>query len=143
MDCSFDSCNLSNAKLMGVSLRNTLFANSKLVGVNFSTIHSQMGLKFENCALDYAIFQDLKLESISFQKCSLKNSDFSSSFLRHSEFLESNLDSASFNNCNLENADFRGALNYHIDIHHTFIKGAVFSSPEVLALLSSFDIKIE
>ena len=44
---------------------------------------------------------------------------------------------------NLSSADFSGAQNYQIDANENTIKKAIFSLPEALSLLSTFDIKIQ
>jgi fluoroquinolone resistance protein len=143
IDCTFESCNLSNCILKGPSFRNVSFSKCKLVGVNFSTMSSQMSLSFEDCLMDYTVFQNLKIEGTAFHKCSLKMADFSMASLKNANFSGSNLEGAALSNCNLEKSDFRGAVNYHIDVNHCFVKGAKFSVPEVLALLSSFEVVIE
>jgi uncharacterized protein YjbI with pentapeptide repeats len=93
--------------------------------------------------MDYSVFQALKLESCSFINCSLKSADFSGSFLKNTSFSQSDLEGTVFNGCDLQKADLRQAVNYHIDVEHTLIKGAKFSIPQVLALLNSFEIEIE
>jgi uncharacterized protein YjbI with pentapeptide repeats len=143
IDCVFENCNLSNMVLTGPSFRSVQFKSCKLVGVNFSSISSQMDLEFIECHMDFTVFQDLKLEGTNFSNSSLKSADFSNATLKRAIFCGARLGEANFGGSNLEKADFRGAENYFIDIKHSFIKGAKFSTPEALRLLQSLEIELD
>ena len=57
--------------------------------------------------------------------------------------LSSAIGPAHFSACRLDRCDFREATNYLIDPSDNSIEEAQFCSPEVLGLLSSFNIGID
>ncbi|NCN95686.1 MAG: pentapeptide repeat-containing protein [Bdellovibrionales bacterium] len=142
LDCTFKNCNLSNVKLLNSSIRGSSFVDSKIVGVNFSNCLTVQLLSFSSSILNYSVFQDLDCVSFDFQACSLKEVDFSDSRLHEASFTECDLTLANFSGSDLRKADFRRAIGYQIDPVLTKIKGAKFSAPEVLGLLTSFEINI-
>ena len=54
-----------------------------------------------------------------------------------------NLLNATFDNTNLEGADLTQSTNYAIDPERNKIKGAKFSLPEIVGLLTKYGIQIE
>ncbi|HQF36992.1 MAG TPA: pentapeptide repeat-containing protein, partial [Candidatus Dojkabacteria bacterium] len=72
-----------------------------------------------------------------------KKCDFTGSTLKEASFRRSDLFEAVFQNTILEKADFRKAKNYCFEISNNRCKNAMFSYPEVLALLKPFKIVIE
>lgn len=68
-----------------------------------------------------------------FEECNLKDSSFEKSLLNTTQFT----------NRDLRGADFREATGYQIDINTNKLKGAKFSFPEVINLLSGLEINID
>ncbi len=68
--------------------------------------------------------------------------DFIEVDLEGASFKESILRGSIFEDSNLMKANFIDAQDYNINIERNRIKKAKFSSPEVISLLNSFDIKI-
>jgi fluoroquinolone resistance protein len=143
LECSFEKCNLSNTLLNQVTFRDVQFKDCKIVGVNWSSVNACADLKFSQTILDYCVFHGLNLGHCEFKDCSLKEVDFFESKLVKANFEKSNLREASFNACDLTDADFRQAIHYHIEPEFTKIKGAKFSLPEGISLLSGLGIIIE
>jgi uncharacterized protein YjbI with pentapeptide repeats len=83
------------------------------------------------------------MSKTKFHDSSVRETDFINVDLKEACFNASDLQGSKFHNANLEKADFRGAKNYFIDPTANKVKNAVFSNPEVLALLAPFGIKIE
>ncbi len=143
IECRFIKCNLSNIQIDGATFRDLSVTNSKLVGINFSNCNSLFQISFEECLLDYSLFQQVESSGASFEKCSLKDVVLSESDFSNSNFSGCNLRGANFNNSNLSGADFRGATEYDIDPLFSKVKKAKFSLPEALTLLSALEITVE
>ncbi|ELR71211.1 pentapeptide repeat protein [Fulvivirga imtechensis AK7] len=69
--------------------------------------------------------------------------DFAQAELSNAVFNDCDLLNATFESTNLEKADLRTASNYVLDPELNRIKGAKFSMPAVVGLLSKYDIKID
>lgn len=143
-ECTFENCDLTMAKLKNSGMRDLRFDHCKLLGLDFSVCNQfRFGARFSDCILDYSIFFKLKIPKTLFANCSLKEA----------EFAEADLSSALFDNCDLENAgfaftdlrkaDLRTSANYRIDPEQTRIRGARFSYPALLGLLTKYDISVE
>ena len=143
IECEFKNCNLSNVGVTGATFRDYNFSETKLVGVNWTTVNNFSDIQFESCILDYSVFQELNLTAIKAEKSSLKEVDFSGANLSKGSFVDSDFNGSNFNRANLEGSDFRRAINYLINPNESKIKKAKFSAPEVMNLLKSFEIKIE
>lgn len=143
IDCTFERCQLSSVKLDGAVLQAT-FSNSKIEGINFFTAkRSMLSLGFRSCLIRHSSFAELKLPKIKFSGCELQNVDFSDADLSGADFSNAIIKDCVFRNTNLSKADFRFASGYFIDPTQNKIRGAMFSSPDVLNLLAPFDIEIE
>lgn len=143
IDCIFDRCQLSSVKFDGAVIQ-ARFSNSKIEGINFFTAkRSLLSLGFDSCLIRHSSFAELKLPKVKFTRCELHNVDFSDADLSGADFSNATFKDCMFRNTNLSKADFRFASGYFIDPTQNKIRGARFSSPEVLSLLSPFDIEIE
>jgi len=148
VNCRFEGCDLSNAQLPNCRFTDVLFVESKLTGVDWTkcgeTNAARLPLSagFEGCVLDYASFSGLNLRNVRLVRCSAKGADFSEADLRSADFKGSDFAAATFLHTNLERADFTGARNYAIDLTANRVKGARFSLPEALTLLSPFGVVI-
>lgn len=85
----------------------------------------------------------MKLHRMEFNDCEMSEVDFGNADLTSSTFKNCNLSKAVFENTNLLKSDFRDAINYSIDPEQNKINQAKFSLPEVVGLLSKYDIIIE
>ncbi len=143
IDCTFERCQLSSVKIQGAVIQ-AAFKNSKIEGINFFTAKkSLLSVSFDSCLIRHSSFAELKLPKVKFIGCELHNVDFSDADLSSADFSNTTFVDCVFRNTNLSKADFRTASGYFIDPIQNKIKGARFSSPEVLSLLAGFDIVIE
>lgn len=143
IDCIFERCQLSSVKIQGAVIQ-AKFQHSKIEGINFFTAKkSLLSLSFDSCLIRHSSFAELKLPKVKFTRCELHNVDFADADLSGADFSDTTFDECVFRNTNLAKADFRTASNYYIDPTQNKIRGARFSSPEVLSLLAGFDIVIE
>lgn len=144
LNCSFVGCNLSNTKPNGCRLQDVHFDSCKMVGVDFTKFDAWIfSVSFSRCLLNLCNFSTLKLSGTSFKSCTLREVDFVEANLAKADFSDCDLRGALFNRTDLRNANFVGAKNYSINPMNNKIQRACFGIPEVLSLLSTFDIKIE
>ena len=143
LESYFENCNLSNISVTNTTLRDVKFKGCKIIGVNWSSIQAMSDVSFEDCILNFSVFQGLNLSGLAFKNCSIHEVDFSGSKLIKANFSSSSLTLSSFTDCSLEGADFREATNYFIDPKFTNVKKARFSMPEAMVLLKSFDIILD
>ena len=142
-DCTFIDCDLSMAIIRKTAFRKVHFDHCKLLGLRFDDCDTfVIAFTFDHCLLNFSSFSQLKLPNIL----------FSNSQLNEVEFLETDLTKASFNNCNLERtvferailkeADFSTSYNIVIDPDNNQLRGAKFSSLNVVGLLDKYGISI-
>lgn len=147
-NCAFIGCTFRNVKFEFCTMRNCTFTESNLIGVDWSDLQERGSIfptvsSLKNCVVKANIFvhsqlvaSDLSGSTIqytSFERCDLKKTDF-----RNVDFKRS-----AFENCDLRDADFREAHNYQIDTNSNKVRGAKFSYPDVVSLLSPLGIIIE
>jgi fluoroquinolone resistance protein len=143
IDCIFERCQLSSVKIQGAVIQ-AAFKHSKIEGVNFFTAKkSLLSVNFESCLIRHSSFAELKLPKIKFTGCELQNVDFSDADLTSADFSNTTFVDCVFRNTNLSKADFRYASGFFIDPTQNKLKGARFSSPDVLNLLAGLEIVIE
>jgi uncharacterized protein YjbI with pentapeptide repeats len=143
LDCEFETCSLSSANVEDAVLQ-AAFIDSKIEGINFFTAkHELMSLSFERCLIRYSSFAMLRLHKTKFVGCTFQFVDFADADLKESDFSHSTFDDCVFQNTNLAKADFRGARGYTINPTLNTIANARFSVPDVLGLLSSFQIRVD
>ena len=143
-NCLFENCNLANINLSNCKWQAITFKNSKISGLDMEPMSKMLlEFSFDKCALGYSNFQGLKIPNTPFLNCEIKECDFIGTDLSQSDFSGSNLFASNFNQCDLQKANFITALNYRFDLNSNKVKGAKFSSPEVLNFLEPFGIIIK
>jgi fluoroquinolone resistance protein len=143
-DCRFIDCNLSMAKVGLCGLRNVVFTNCKIVGVDFTNcLPFLFSVGFEKCSMDYCHFLRMKLKKTAFRECSIRDADFSESDLSGAFFDGCDLAHTIFSRTNLSNADLRTARNYSIDPEANILRKARFSLSGVAGLLERYEVVIE
>lgn len=144
IDCSFVSCNLSLCKVNHTAMRDVIFKDCKLLGIQFDTCHDfGLSFSFETCNLKHASFYKTKIKKTIFKNSQLEETDFSECDLSAAIFDHCNLAQAIFHHTNLEKADFSSSYNYSIDPEINRIKKAKFSIEGITGLLDKYDIIIE
>ncbi len=143
VDCIFEGCAISSVKIDG-TLMQVAFKESKLEGINFFTSkQTLMRVSFYKCVIRHCSFAQLKLRETKFSKCRMQNVDFAEADMTGSDFSGSTFEDCVFQHTILTKADFTDAQGYQIDPTRNIIRKAKFNLPDVLGLLSSFDIVIE
>ncbi|WP_299703787.1 pentapeptide repeat-containing protein [uncultured Pontibacter sp.] len=143
-DCEFVGCNLAMLKLLGSTLNNVTFKESKLTGINFSECEEFLfTVRFETCLMDYTSFLRRKMPKTHFIDSSLKNAVFEHANLTKARFDNTDLAGAAFERTILNEADLVTAFNYIIDPELNNIKKARFSQSGLAGLLTRYDIRVE
>ena len=144
LECTFTDCNFTNAKFGGTTFNEFSFEDCKLLGADFSVCNDFMlQLRFRESALDLASFVGLKLDNTHFDRCPLKEADFTEAILTGAHFEDCDLDRTTFDQTNLEKANLTTARNFQIDPEKNKLKGAKFSKENLGGLLGKYKIKIQ
>jgi fluoroquinolone resistance protein len=143
ISCTFEDCVFSAIKPTNSSLFDLTFANSKVIGVDFTLAKKVDAMTFNNSQINYSNFRFLILPKMKLTNCIAKETDFTEADLSDSDFNGTNFEGARFFKTNLTKTNFKNATNYYIDIHNNTIKKAVFSYPEAIHLLQCLDINVE
>lgn len=149
--CRFVDCKVAAPKLRGCQMFSCDFENCALSGVDWSALlderKREMGfLPFDSlngCSLRHCVFFGLDLKSFNFSRTDLSGSVFDGCRLEGASFQECRLGGASFAQNDLSGADFRGAEEYFFSLESNRVKGARFSLPEAVNLLSALGVVIE
>lgn len=120
------------------------FTDCKMIGIDFTKCAPMLfRVAFNKCVLNLCNFSTLRLTDTVFKGCTLREVDFVEANLTKSNFSDSDLKGAIFNKNDLRGANFIGTTGYLINPLNNKIQKAKFGIPEVISLLSVFDIKIE
>jgi len=146
-ECVFVECDLSLVKLPHSVFSSTRFEDSKIIGVNWTearwpTSRLLVPVRFEKCIINHSTFLGLDLKGVRFTECTAKDVDFREANLSKSDFSGTDLTGAQFGSTNLTGANLQSARNYRIVPAENTLKGARFSLPEAMSLLSGLDIEI-
>ncbi|MCQ8229099.1 pentapeptide repeat-containing protein [Pantoea trifolii] len=98
----------------GVEMRDVKLIDSDLTGLESESIYFNT-VYFEKCNLKSSNFQRSKLRNLTMLDCTLKNVNFSHSNLKGAIFKECRLMGAKFNNCNLQSAILSGSNLERVD----------------------------
>jgi fluoroquinolone resistance protein len=142
IDCEFTKCSFNNVSVKSTIFRSPKFNHSKMMGINWTEAGTFSSPMFNECLIDYSVFQKLNLKNGSFLNCKMAEVDFYEAQCVKVSFQGSMLYGTTFNGANLSEADFRGATEYSIRVLETNISKAKFSMPEAISLLDSLNITI-
>ena len=143
INCNFDGCMISAVIPTGSRFVEVSFANSKVIGLDWTKAQHIREIGFENCQINYSNFRLLKLPKIKMISCEARDTDFAETDLTEGNFSNTDFQRSVFSKTNLTKANFKGAKNYYIDARYNTIKKAHFSLPEALSLLNSLDVVID
>jgi len=119
------------------------FGKCKLMGVNFySCDQTLLDVEFDGCRMTACNFSGLSMKKSVFRSCEIKDSYFQDAFLQEADFSGSIFSNTLFHNSDLQKASFYKARGYSMDPRANKVQKAVFSVPDVLALVESFGIII-
>jgi fluoroquinolone resistance protein len=146
-DCIFKGCDLSLVTLQDCSFKNTRFAESQMVGMNWMDTNlankkAAFGkpVDFLQCALNHSILMGLNLKRIRLARCLAVDVSFEEADLTGADCTFTDFKDSRFLHTDLTEADFTGAVNYSIAANLNTLKKTRFSLPEAISLLYSLDI---
>jgi uncharacterized protein YjbI with pentapeptide repeats len=141
--CRFNGCNLAAARLLDCELRDAVFVDCKLSGVDWTAARRVERVSFENCVLDDAAFLGMKMHKTSFRGSRLRNAILAEADLSDADLSGCDLAGARFAGAKLLRADLRGAKGYSINPLETRVAGMRVSWPEGLALLAALGVDVQ
>lgn len=146
--CRFTRCNIVSLSATCTQVRYAEFDSCNLIGIHWNELLPAGRIKnpiskLSNSFLKYNSFIHMSLARFQFAGNHLEHSMFEECNLKDSSFEKSLLNTTQFTNRDLRGADFREATGYQIDINTNKLKGAKFSFPEVINLLSGLEINID
>jgi fluoroquinolone resistance protein len=143
VDCTFANSMLSAVKFVDCSFLETSFADSKVIGTDWTKAANLRALAFSKCDVTLSNFSFLKLPSFSLTDCMAKEASFLEADCANANMEGTDFESCTFLKTNLTGANFKRAFNYSIDFNYNVLKKAKFSMPEAASLLQGLDIVIE
>jgi fluoroquinolone resistance protein len=132
-NCTFEKCDMSLISLTGSRLLDVEFKETKILGVDWTVLKKPYRFSFNKCNLDNSSFYKMELNNLIITECSAREVDF----------IEANLSKVLLTYTDLYHARFNGAnnaINYSINPNHCKMKKTIFSLPEAISLLNSFDL---
>ena len=148
VDCEFKLCNLSSAQFKYTSFTDTVFDESKLIGINWTqakwpNINLSSPIKIYKSNISHSSFFELELREIIIEECKAHDVDFRGCDLSNGIFISTDFQSSLFMHTKLYAANFTDAINYSINPKENDIRKGKFSMPDVISLLHYFEIEIE
>lgn len=148
LNCTFDHCVVKNLHTEYSQVQEAEFTDCHLVGVHWGQLlpggrFADPIRKLQDCHLKYNTFTNINFRKFHFSGTEIFESMFAECQLVDSNFKDCKLERTEFFKCDMQKADFRDASGYKVDMMSCKVKGARFSLPDVLNLLSGFGIKID
>lgn len=148
VECEFKECNLSSTQFKYTSLTDTVFEESKLIGINWTqlkwpNINLTSPIKIYQSNISHSSFFELELREIIIEECKAHDVDFRGCDLSNGRFILTDFQNSLFLNSKLYAADFTDAINYSINPQENDIRKGKYSMPDAINLLHYFDIEIE
>lgn len=141
--CTFNNCDMSLMKLKRTNLKKIKLNSCKAIGINWSDAGNQFTIECIDSNISYATFAGKAIKKAMFKNCKAHEVDFSECSLVEANFSNTDLQDSRFVNCDLMAVDFSHATNYYIDVNLNKLKGAVFTMPEAMNLLSGLGIVVQ
>ena len=148
-DCNFEGCTARELTVKNCRMRSCNFKDCALIGISWDCFTDSYGdyeepfEKIEACTFKYNTFTKLNFTKMNFGKSIICESFFTDCLCKNADFSCCNLENTQFDECNLSGADFRNANGWVISLKRNTVKGASFSFPEVVNLLSDAGINWE
>ncbi|MCL9683655.1 pentapeptide repeat-containing protein [Legionella maioricensis] len=148
VDCEFKLCNLSSVQFKYTSFSDTVFDESKLIGINWTqakwpNINLTSPIKIYKSNISHSSFFELELREIIIEECKAHDVDFRGCDLSNGIFILTDFQNSLFMHSKLYAANFMEAINYNINPKENDIRKGKYSMPDVINLLHHFEIEIE
>lgn len=146
IDCHFEACDLTMARMNGASVRGSTFVDCRLLGVDVGTWRNDgLGIDatFRTCDLDHLRVRNVDLRACLFEGGHAHRSEWSGVDLRKVTFDGVDLRGARFTRCDLRGADVRRAEGFRIDPTANRVQGLRIGVPEALGLLIELGLDVD
>ena len=100
-------------------------------------------MQFRDSKINFSTFQGLKLKHLEIIGCTATECDFSEADLSFGDMKNSSFAGTNFERANMSGLDFRTSRDYVFDVRTAKIRGAKFSFPDVISLLTALGAEIE
>lgn len=143
-DCYFEKCNLSNSKFINSNFISCKFESSKILGIDFTTCKSLVGLVIEckKCDLGYSSFIGMNISKSKFKSCKLNYCDFMRTNCTAVYIDDCDLENVIFDGTNLKNATIVNCINCVFDPSKNRVTGLKLSRGSSSNLLLPFGITV-
>jgi uncharacterized protein YjbI with pentapeptide repeats len=139
-ECVFEKCDLSLIRVPESSFIGVRFLHSKMLGIDWTQATTPLTLAFQGNNVSHSMFVWLGLQRLEMTECVAREVDFTGTNLTRADLGKTDFLGSRFLDTNLSYADFSKAENYAIDPRANRLKKTVFSMPEAMSLLDTFDI---
>lgn len=143
IECTFQKCDFSNTLLKSSTLRDVVFEDSKLLGVNWTVVNAATHMIFRRSVLSLGNFNGMDLRKWVLSECVARELELGHTNLTDADCRGTDFSGSRFHQCNLTKADFRDAFNYAIRPADNVLKQARFSLPEATSLLYGLDLNLD
>ena len=142
-ECVFEKCDASLLKVSESSFIGVRFLHAKVLGIDWTQATTPLTLAFHGSNISHSMFVWLSLQRMEMVECVAREVDFTGTNLMRANLGKTDFLGSRFLDTNLSYANFSKAVNYAIDPKANRVKKAVFSMPEAMSLLDTFDIVLK
>lgn len=140
-DCDFVDCDFVTCKWPESGLREVRFEGGRLMGIDWTGVRPfGLDLRFTGCRMDHSVFYALPLAGARFERCRLREVDFSHADLTRAVFADSDLGGASLRHANLTGADLSAARGAQVEPETCTLKNTRVAVDAVLPVLAALGL---
>jgi len=143
-ECTFHDCYFKANNLTKTAFQNVTFEKCKLTGLDFEPCSSMLlDMTFVDSTLSICSFRGVGLKDMKCRVSEFDECDFSEADLQGVIFDRCSLKRSTFDQSDLKKADFREATDFDINPEWNKMKGARFSSSNLIGLLRKYGLKVD
>ncbi|MDA3955236.1 pentapeptide repeat-containing protein [Oceanispirochaeta sp.] len=143
-NCRFEDCELTLLKVANAGFSNCEFIRTMLQGINFSECNNPLFYPdFIDCEIRHCFFSNMDLKKKVFTGSRFRDSEFFRIDFREADYSRAEFTETPFSECDLRKTNFTGARGYTIHPEQNKLRGAIFTYPDVTALLAPLGIVIK
>jgi uncharacterized protein YjbI with pentapeptide repeats len=111
-----------------------------MLGIDWPQATTPLTLAFQGSNVSHSMFVWLSVNRMEMVECVAREVDFTGTNLTRANLGRTDFQGSRFLDTNLRYANFSKAVNYTIDPRANRLKKTIFSMPEAMSLLDTFDI---
>mgnify|MGYP000982052339 CR=1 FL=1 len=126
--CKFTNCQMASANFLKTQIVGGVFTDCELLKPSTAFNECDLiGIKIENCNMDYVKFCFASLIDVYMTGCSLKHADFGRAKLSNARFVECNMSEAVFDETEFNEAEFKESDLTKLSAKRIVLKGPIIS----------------